>query len=84
MIKTLETETFDDIIAGVDRPLRVCFVCTGNTCRSPMAAAVTNHLCAEHVEAISCGLYPDAGMPISTNAVTALQNAAITSTESNK
>lgn len=28
----------------VSRPLRVCFVCTGNTCRSPMAAAVANAL----------------------------------------
>ena len=27
---------------GADRPLRVCFVCTGNTCRSPMAQAVAN------------------------------------------
>ena len=24
------------------QPRRVCFVCTGNTCRSPMAAAVAN------------------------------------------
>lgn len=28
------------------RPFIVCFVCTGNTCRSPMAAAVFNHLVA--------------------------------------
>jgi protein-tyrosine phosphatase len=28
-------------------PLRVCFVCTGNICRSPMAAAVIRHLAAE-------------------------------------
>ena len=27
-----------------ERPVTVCFVCTGNTCRSPMAAAVLNHL----------------------------------------
>ena len=26
------------------RPFLVCFVCTGNTCRSPMAAAALNHL----------------------------------------
>ncbi len=30
---------------GATPPLhRICFVCTGNTCRSPMAAAVFNHL----------------------------------------
>lgn len=70
-------ESFDDIITGLDRPLRVCFVCTGNTCRSPMAAAVTNHLCAGRVSAVSCGLYPAVGSPISPNAVTALKNAGI-------
>lgn len=76
-------ESFDDIIYGLDCPLRVCFVCTGNTCRSPMAAAVTNHLCAGHVNAVSCGLYPDVGSPISPGAVTALKNAGIPCTENN-
>lgn len=28
-------------------PLRVCFVCSGNICRSPTAAVVLNHLAAE-------------------------------------
>lgn len=29
----------------------ICFVCTGNTCRSPMAAAVFNHLAARQADA---------------------------------
>jgi protein-tyrosine-phosphatase len=66
-----------------NRPLRVCFVCTGNTCRSPMAAAVTNYLCGGRVNAISCGLYPNSGMPISKNAVEALKNAGIPCTDDN-
>lgn len=76
-------ESFDDMITGLDHPLRVCFVCTGNTCRSPMAAAVTNHLCAGRVSAVSCGLYPTVGSPISPNAVTALKNAGIPCTDEN-
>ena len=38
---------------------RVLFVCTGNTCRSPMAAAFFKHLAAQKgvsVQASSCGL----------------------------
>jgi protein-tyrosine phosphatase len=40
--------------------MQVLFVCTGNTCRSPMAAAWFHHLCKErgigHIEVDSAGL----------------------------
>lgn len=75
---------------------RVCFVCTGNTCRSPMAEAVANALAREPmeampasvrdcatptVEAFSAGLYAFAGDPIAENAVLALKAAGIKPTE---
>ena len=75
-----------------EHPLRVCFVCTGNTCRSPMAAAVANHLAhsassslpeeLRHlipppIEAYSAGLFAKSGEPISENAVKALEEAGI-------
>ncbi len=50
-----------------------CFVCTGNTCRSPMAAAVLNHYGAgKGIFAFSRGIAADAGSPISKNAAEAL------------
>ena len=78
-----------------DSPLRICFVCTGNTCRSPMAEAVANALAQAELtaipnelqelarprwEAFSAGLYPAVGEPISINAVLALEDAEIPST----
>ena len=43
------------------------FVCTGNTCRSPMAAAMFNFLFPErNAFAVSAGLCAD-GSPISEN-----------------
>lgn len=75
-----------------EQPLRVCFICTGNTCRSPMAAAVANHLARaastalpeelRHliqppIEAYSAGLYANNGDPIAENAVKALEEAGI-------
>ena len=72
---------------------RVCFVCTGNTCRSPMAEAVTNALARQWIEnlpaavrdaaaptleAFSAGLYAAEGEPIAQNAVTALERAGVT------
>lgn len=55
---------------------KVCFVCTGNTCRSPMAEAFANHVARRGgyaVEAFSAGLYALADDPISPNAVRALE-----------
>ncbi len=61
----------------------VVFVCTGNTCRSPMAAALFNAKYAgETMYARSCGLSAD-GSPISPNAVLALIHKGVRSTGDN-
>lgn len=57
----------------------VLFVCTGNTCRSPMCAALFNDRYAGLTRrAVSAGLMAD-GSPISENAVRALENADVPS-----
>lgn len=76
----------------------VCFVCTGNTCRSPMAEAVFNHIArvpeicsmcdmekllnAKNIKATSAGLAAF-GEPISENACTALEEAGVPSSPDN-
>lgn len=63
---------------------RVCFVCTGNTCRSPMAAAAYNYLTdPKKTRAVSCGLYPMPCSKISPEAVNALACAGIPHTQDN-
>lgn len=37
-------------------PTRVCFICTGNICRSPMAAAALNKYGKGKYRAVSAGL----------------------------
>ena len=69
---------------------RVLFVCTGNTCRSPMAAALLNDMTRERgacslgessdcvqICAASAGLYAMDGAPISHEAVVALREAGV-------
>lgn len=67
---------------------RVLFVCTGNTCRSPMAAALLNHMsssrgCADkpQIVAASAGLYAPEGAPISPHAAEVLEEAGVTSAQ---
>ena len=61
----------------------VCFVCTGNTCRSPMAEAVLKHLCKGAYKVCSAGISPSEGDSISENAVKALKKAGIECTPDN-
>ncbi len=64
-------------------PTRVLFICTGNTCRSPMAAAVLNSLGKGKYKASSAGISAFHGDSISEDAVWALENAGILSADGN-
>ena len=59
----------------------ILFVCTGNTCRSPMAAALMRRLLEEKgvadVRCESAGLAAAPGEPASRNAVEAMREAGI-------
>ncbi len=54
----------------------ICFVCTGNTCRSPMAEAWFNKHYPRLGKAVSAGLYAD-GTGISAGAKAALRAQGI-------
>ncbi len=84
----------DDV--GAVLPRRILFVCTGNTCRSPMAAALLNHMmrareiCSAGTDAAggvlvatSAGLYAREGDPITSTAADALAEAGVPSTAQN-
>lgn len=63
-------------------PYTVCFVCTGNTCRSPMAQAVLRAHRPD-LRVLSAGIATRGGKPIAQNAATALHRAGIENTPAN-
>ena len=65
-----------------DNKRKICFVCTGNTCRSPMAAAAYNFLFSDSgITAYSRGISANGFSPISENAVYALKSKNIKPTD---
>ncbi len=77
---------FEDAWAWIiGRPLRgaavaagprvILFVCSGNTCRSPMAAAIANSLSSGIAH--SAGLTPRHGAPMTAEAQTALRSLGV-------
>lgn len=65
------------------RPLRgaavesILFVCSGNTCRSPMAAAIANALGTPRIRAESGGLAPKLGAPMTSESHAALAKLSV-------
>lgn len=64
-------------VGAEEQPLTVCFVCSGNTCRSPMAEAVLNYLGRGKYRAVSAGTCACDGDGITENAALALERMGI-------
>lgn len=62
--------------------VNIYFICTGNTCRSPMAEAILRGRNIEAVEVRSAGIHALPGMPISAHAKTLVENGALPYTDS--
>ena len=78
-LKELELTLPDGIDADGEQPLTVCFVCSGNTCRSPMAEVVLNYLGKGKYRAVSAGTCACDGDGITENAALALERMGIPS-----
>ncbi len=57
--------------------MKILFVCTGNTCRSPLAQGLAKNFFPEDFEILSSGINANEGQPVSENAVQALKEKKI-------
>ena len=57
--------------------MNIYFICTGNTCRSPMAEAILTSLKLKNVEVRSAGIYALEGGEMSENAKSVLEAVQI-------
>ena len=61
--------------------MNVLFVCTGNTCRSPMCEGYLKHLCEkthrDGITVLSAGLFAGGGHPASENAARTMKRHGI-------
>ena len=60
---------------------RVLFVCTGNTCRSPMAAGILRQLSAGRIDAVSAGLAAVSGARASPEAAQVMAERGVDLTD---
>lgn len=68
----------------VKKVKRVLFVCTGNTCRSPMAEAILNEKGSGEFEARSAGVFAEKGQEAHPHAIAALKKKGIRLTHESK
>lgn len=59
--------------------MKILIVCTGNTCRSPMAEGLLKQIAGDDasVQVLSGGLFANAGEPVSGNAAQAMREMGI-------
>lgn len=53
--------------------MNICFICTGNTCRSPMAEGILRSKGLAGISVRSAGVYAADGLPISVHSQTILE-----------
>lgn len=58
----------EDAVAELRAPIRVLFLCTGNSCRSQMAEGWARALLSGQVEVTSAGTYPQGVNPFAVRA----------------
>ena len=63
---------------------KILFVCTGNTCRSPMAQEIFNDLAPEGYKASSAGITATDGRKISENSLAALKEIGLSCTHTSE